>query len=95
MNTIKKTKNTKTLFHKCYKKHCNKIITKKQLNKKLIKQFEHFEKGKNNKDEKSKYLSLIMKSDNCIKKYCSLEKENYYKPLIGTCSKKRKSHKKS
>lgn len=68
-----------TKYNKCYKKYCNKIITKKQLSKKLIKQFNNFEKGKNNKNEKNKNLSLIMKTDKCIKDHCSLKKEKYFK----------------
>ena len=57
-------------YNKCYKKYCNKIITKKQLTKKLVKQFDNFEKSKNNINEKRKNLSLIIKSDKCSDKYC-------------------------
>jgi len=57
-------------YNKCYKKYCNKIITKKQLTKKLVKQIDNFEKGKNNINKKRKNLSLIINSDKCSDKYC-------------------------
>jgi len=71
--TIENNKNKK-----CYKKHCNRIITRKQLNKYLIKQFNNLSKKKNtitnkkNITNKRKLTKLIIKSDNCMKKYCKL-----------------------
>ena len=61
-------------YNKCYKKHCNKIITKKQLMKRLVKQFDNFEKGMNSIKEKRKNLTLIVKSDKCSDKYCHQDK---------------------
>ena len=88
----KTTKNNLSLqnYKKCYKKYCNKIITKKQLTKKLIKQFTHFEKGKNNKNEKRKNLDLIIKSDNCIDDNCKFEKTQML--FGGYKNKKTKQH---
>ena len=47
---ISKVKSKKNIeiqkkYNKCYKKYCNKIITKKQLTKSLVKQFDNFEKN--------------------------------------------------
>ena len=70
-NKISNTNDINKKYNKCYKKYCNKIITKKQLTKKLIKQFDNFKKGKNTIIEKRKNLSLIIRSDKCRDTHCN------------------------
>jgi hypothetical protein len=70
-NKISISNDLKNQYNKCYKKYCNKIITKKQLTKKFIKQFDNFEKGKNSTIEKRKNVSLVIKSNKCSDKYCN------------------------
>jgi hypothetical protein len=62
--------NNKTKTKKCYKKYCNNIITKKELNKLLIKQFNNSKKNKNIIAKKRKLTKLIIKSDKCMNNYC-------------------------
>ena len=71
MTTKKNTTYKQKQYNKCYKKYCNKIITRKRLMKRLVKQFDNSKKGKNSINEKRKNLSLIIRSDKCSDTYCN------------------------